>query len=304
MQARNISRDYILKSIKRNQTEPNMKSFLSIFKRNINSSNKNLFLFVLSFFLSAQMLLAQQAETTFAWPEGKQIAISLSFDDARASQVDAGTALLDEYGVKGTFYVVPNSVKQRLEGWKKAVASGHEIGNHSFNHPCTGNFPWSRQKAIENYTLKQMRNELILANKDIKELLGVEAEVFAYPCGQTYIGRGENTKSYVPVVSKLFLSGRGWLDEGPNAPQFCDLAQLTGMEMDGKDFEQILPLIENAKKSGAWLVLAGHEMGTSGNQTTRLSMLKKLIEYAQNPANGIWIAPVGTVAKYIKGQKG
>ena len=281
-----------------------MKSLTTISKRNLNSSGKNLILIAVWLILSGNILLAQQSESVFTWPEGKQIAISLSFDDARASQVDAGTALLDQYGVKGTFYVVPNSVKQRLEGWKKAVASGHEIGNHSFNHPCTGNFPWSRQKAIENYTLKQMRSELILANKDIKELLGVEAEVFAYPCGQTYIGRGENTKSYVPVVSKLFLSGRGWLDEGPNAPQFCDLAQLTGMEMDGKDFEQILPLIENAKKSGAWLVLAGHEMGTSGNQTTRLSMLKKLIEYAQNPANGIWIAPVGTVAKYIKGQKG
>ncbi len=281
-----------------------MKSFPKILKRTIISSNRNLFLIVSSIFLSGEILFSQQSESTFAWPEGKQIAISLSFDDARASQVDAGTALLDQYGVKGTFYVVPNSVKQRLEGWKKAVTSGHEIGNHSFNHPCTGNFPWSRQKAIENYTLKKMRNELILTNKAIKELLGVEAEVFAYPCGQTYIGRGENTKSYVPVVSKLFLSGRGWLDEGPNAPQFCDLAQLTGMEMDGKDFDQILPLIVNAKKSGAWLVLAGHEMGESGNQTTRLSMLKKLIEYAQNPANGIWIAPVGTVAKYIKGQKG
>ena len=280
-----------------------MKSFPTILKRTIISLNRNLFLIVLSIFLSSEMLFAQQAESTFTWPEGKQIAISLSFDDARASQVDAGTALLDQYGVKATFYVVPNSVKQRLEGWKKAVTNGHEIGNHSFNHPCTGNFPWSRQKAIENYTLKQMQNELILTNKAIKELLGVEAEVFAYPCGQTYIGRGENTKSYVPVVSKLFLSGRGWLDEGPNAPQFCDLAQLTGMEMDGKDFDQILPLIENAKKSGAWLVLAGHEMGASGNQTTRLSMLKKLIEYAQNPANGIWLAPVGTVAKYIKGKK-
>ena len=280
-----------------------MKSFPTILKRTIICSYKQLFLIVLSIFLSSEMLFAQQAESTFTWPEGKQIAISLSFDDARASQVDAGTALLDQYGVKGTFYVVPNSVKQRLEGWKKAVTNGHEIGNHSFNHPCTGNFPWSRQKAIENYTLKQMQNELILTNKAIKELLGVEAEVFAYPCGQTYIGRGKNTKSYVPVVSKLFLSGRGWLDEGPNAPQFCDLAQLTGMEMDGKDFDQILPLIENAKKSGAWLVLAGHEMGASGNQTTRLSMLKKLIEYAQNPANGIWLAPVGTVAKYIKGKK-
>ena len=281
-----------------------MKPLTTIPKRELNSSGKNLILIAVWLILSGNKLLAQQNESVFTWPEGKQIAISLSFDDARASQVDAGTALLDQYGVKGTFYVVPNSVKQRLEGWKKAVANGHEIGNYSFNHPCTGNFPWSRQKAIENYTLKQMRNELILANKDIKELLGVEAEVFAYPCGQTYIGRGENTKSYVPVVSKLFLSGRGWLDEGPNAPQFCDLAQLTGMEMDGKDFEQILPLIENAKKSGAWLVLAGHEMGASGNQTTRLSMLKKLIEYAQNPANGIWIAPVGTVAKYIKGNKG
>ena len=281
-----------------------MKSFHEILKRNVFYQRNNSFLIILFILFPCKILLAQQGESTFAWPEGKQIAISLSFDDARASQVDAGTALLDQYGVKGTFYVVPNSVKQRLEGWKKAVASGHEIGNHSFNHPCTGNFPWSRQKAIENYTLKKMRNELILTNKAIKELLGVEAEVFAYPCGQTYIGRGKNTKSYVPVVSKLFLSGRGWLDEGPNAPQFCDLAQLTGMEMDGKDFDQILPLIENAKKSGAWLVLAGHEMGASGNQTTRLSMLKKLIEYAQNPANGIWIAPVGTVAKYIKGHKG
>lgn len=279
-----------------------MKSISIRANRNIISSKNNLFLIVLCIFLSGEMLLAQQSESTFVWPDGKQIAISLSFDDARASQVDVGTALLDKYGVKGTFYVVPNSVKPKLEGWKKAVANGHEIGNHSFNHPCTGNFPWSRQKAIENYTLKQMRNELILTNKAIKELLGVEAEVFAYPCGQTYVGRGSKTKSYVPVVSKLFLSGRGWLDEGPNAPQFCDLAQLTGMEMDGKDFDQILPLIENAKKSGAWLVLAGHEMGTSGNQTTRLSMLEKLIEYSQDPKNRIWIAPVGTVAKYIKGQ--
>ncbi|MBM3402730.1 MAG: polysaccharide deacetylase, partial [Bacteroidetes bacterium] len=250
-----------------------MKLFQSFINKKIFSSYQKIFLFVLSMFFPSGVLFAQQAESTFLWPEGKKIALSLSFDDARASQVDAGTALLDQYGVKGTFYVVPNVVKQRLEGWKKAVAGGHEIGNHSFNHPCTGNFPWTRQKAIENYTLKQMRNELILANMDIQELLGVEAEVFAYPCGQTYIGRGANTKSYVPVVSKLFLSGRGWLDEGPNAPQFCDLAQLTGMEMDGKDFEQILPLIENAKKSGAWLVLAGHEMGESGVQTTRLSMV-------------------------------
>lgn len=270
------------------------------------TSAKRRFLLSLLFIIAllpGKTIFAQKASPAFSWPEGKQIALSLSFDDARPSQVNGGTELLNQYGIKATFYVGPSAVKQHLEGWKKATASGHEIGNHSLSHPCTGNFAWSRQKALEDYSLDQMRNELVEANKQIEELLGVKPEVFAYPCGQTFIGRGQNTKSYVPLVADLFLSGRGWLDEGPNDPAFCDFAQLTGMEMDGKDFDQILQIVENAKKTGSWLVLAGHEMGESGPQTTRLTMLKKLIEYSQDPAHGIWIAPVGTVAKYIQSQK-
>jgi peptidoglycan/xylan/chitin deacetylase (PgdA/CDA1 family) len=241
-----------------------------------------------------------QDSASFQWPEGNKAAISLSFDDARESQVIAGTPLLDQYNIKATFYVVPASVEKQLEGWKKAVASGHEIGNHSLRHPCTENFEWSREKALENYTLDQMKTELIQCNNRIKELLGVKAEVFAYPCGQKFVGRGEQTKSYVPVVSKLFLAGRGWRDEGANDPEYCNFTQLTGIEMDGKNFDEILVLIEQAKRGGMWLLLAGHEMGDSGQQTTRLDMLKQLSEYVKDPANNIWIAPVGTVAKYIK----
>ena len=242
-------------------------------------------------------------QTSFSWPEGKRAAISLTFDDARLSQVEGGTALLDQYNVKATFFVVPAAVEKRLEGWKKATANGHEIGNHSLTHPCTGNFLWSRENALENYSLDQMKKQLIEANKSIQKLLGVTPEVFAYPCGQTFVGRGASTQSYIPIVAELFTVGRGWLDEGPNDPTFCDMAQLTGMEMDGKNFDQILPLIESAKKNNQWLVLAGHEMGESGVQTTRLEMLKNLIEYASDPANGVWIAPVGAVAKYIKDKK-
>jgi len=91
--------------------------------------------------------LSQQTNiTSFEWPPGKQAGISLSFDDARLSQVDSGTALLDQYSIKATFFVVPSAVEERIEGWRKAVASGHEIGNHSLTHPCTGNFSWSRKK--------------------------------------------------------------------------------------------------------------------------------------------------------------
>jgi peptidoglycan-N-acetylglucosamine deacetylase len=269
----------------------------------LRTSFPRLFFLALLLPVAGAALAQGQAPAAFAWPQGKQVAVSLSFDDARPSQVDAGTAVLDEYGVKATFYLVPATAEQRLAGWKKAVASGHEIGNHSLNHPCTGNFPWSRQKALEDYTLEKMRGELVEANKRIEQLLGVKPQVFAYPCGQTFVGRGVNTRSYIPVVAELFASGRGWLDEGPNDPTFCDMAQLTGIEMDGKDFEQILPLLEAARKTGKWVVLAGHEMGESGNQTTRLSMLRKLMAYAQDPANGIWLAPVGTVAKYVQQQK-
>jgi peptidoglycan/xylan/chitin deacetylase (PgdA/CDA1 family) len=244
-----------------------------------------------------------QSPSQFTWPEGKQVAISLTFDDGRPSQVEGGTKVLDEYGVKATFYVLPSAVEKNLEGWKKTVANGHEIGNHSLNHPCTGNFPWARNKALESYSIDRMRSELMEANKQIQNLLGVECKVFAYPCGQTFVGRGRDTKSYVPVIADLFSTGRGWLDESPNDPAFCDFAQLTGIESDGKDFEQILPIIESAKKNGAWLVLAGHEMNEAGIQTTRLSMIRKLLEYAQNPSNGIWVAPVGTVAKYVEAHR-
>lgn len=253
--------------------------------------------------LFMEVSFAQQTSTDFSWPEGKRVAVSITFDDARMSQVEVGTALLDQYGVKATFFVVPGQVKPRLEGWKKATANGHEIGNHSLVHPCTGNFPWARQKALEDYTLEKMRTELVEANKEIETLLGVKPQVFAYPCGQTYVGRGLNTKSYIPLVAELFVLGRGWLDEGPNDPAFCDFAQLTGMEMDGKKFEEILPILESAKKNNQWVVLAGHEMGESGLQTTRLSMLKKLMEYARDPANGIWLAPVGTVANYVQAKR-
>jgi len=242
---------------------------------------------------------AQSADTTFKWPEGKKAALSLTFDDARLSQVDTGIALLDQYSIKATFFVVPGGVEERLDGWKKAVADGQEIGNHTMTHPCTGNFSWSRKNALENYTIDDIRNELNECNNRIKELLGVTPQVFAYPCGQKFVGRDTNTKSYVPLISKMFMLGRGWRDEAMNDPTFCDMAQVSGIEMDGKDFDEILPLIEEAKKTGQWLVLGGHEMGSPAVQTTRLTMLKQLIEYAQNPSNGIWIAPAGVVAKYI-----
>ncbi len=239
----------------------------------------------------------------FRWPEGKRAAISLTFDDARHTQITNGIPLLDEYDTKATFYVSLGRLEERLDAWKAAAAGGHEIGNHTLTHPCSGNFSFIDDRALEDYTLDRMRAELAESNATIERLLDVTPVSFAYPCGQKYVGRGRNLKSYVPLIAEHFLSGRGWMDEWANDPAFCDMAQLMGMELDGKDFEQIKQVIDRTLANGGWLVLAGHEMADDGRQTTQLATLRALCEYARDPANGLWLDTVEAITRHIHKQR-
>lgn len=251
--------------------------------------------------LLALLFMAKPAaQQNFVWPEAQRGALSLTFDDARLSQVDVGMEALARQNTKATFYVQPSNVEKRLDGWKKMVASGHEIANHTIVHPCSGNFPWARNKALEDYSLQKMNDELIEANTRIKALLGVTPVSYAYTCGQTFVGRGLDARSYIPVVASLFLTGRSAYDETPNDPLFCDFAQLASFDMDAKSFDQLLPILEQTKKQGGWLILMGHEMNKDGNQTTRLETLEKLVAYANAPENKLWNAPVVTIAKYVQ----
>jgi hypothetical protein len=259
--------------------------------------------------LSTEIIARQphqpQGETVkpFQWPNGKRAAVSLSFDDARLSQIDTGLALLNEEHVKATFFVQADNIQKRLDGWKKAVADGHEIGNHSFTHPCTGNYAFSRHNALEDYSLEMMAAQLDDANADIQRLLGVKPKTFAYPCGQKFVGRGIDVRSYVPLVAERFVVGRGYLDESANDPAFCDLSQAMGTPFDDKDFEQMKGVVEQAAKDGRWVIFVGHEIGPRAFQVTDAAALKALCEYLRNPANGIWLGTVQQVAQYIQASR-
>ncbi len=244
-----------------------------------------------------------QSSDAFPWPQGKRAAVSFTFDDARLSQIDRGIPLLNAYGIKATFYVLPDNLLQRLEGWRQAVADGHEIGNHTYTHPCTGNYTFSRRNALEEYTLRQIEKDIRRANEAIFGTLGVKPVSFAYPCGQAFVGRGVQVKSYVPLVAKLFRSGRGWLNEGTNDPWLCDPAQLLAVESDGKLFDELKAQVDKTAAQGRWLIFAGHETDDGGPQTTRLSSLEELCRYLTDPANGIWVATVDEIARYVEEQR-
>lgn len=227
----------------------------------------------------------------------------MSFDDARRSQIDRGLDLLNPTGVKVTFFVIPENVKKRLEGWKRVVASGHEIGNHSSTHPCSGNFGFSFHNALENYTLEQMAQNMDAANVEIQQLLGVHMVTFAYPCGQKFVGRGRQVKSYVPLVAEKFLVGRGFFEQHFNNPAFCDLAQASGTVSDDLDYIQMVKLISQASTQGAWIIFAGHDIGEKGVQTTDATALVALCKYMQDPANGVWVDTVEKIGEYIRQQR-
>ena len=252
----------------------------------------------------AQYLTAPDRTARFPWPDGRRVALSLTFDDARPSQVDAGIPLLDTHGLKATFYVSPRGVRPRLAGWRAAVSAGHEIGNHSSTHPCTGSYAFSLDNALEDYTLERIALELDEADRGIAALLGVRPVSFAYPCGQTFVGRGLDTRSYVPLVARTFRTGRGWLGESANDPWICDMAQLLGMESDGRSFDELRALVEQAAEGGRWLILAGHEMADAGPQATSLESLAGLARYVADPANGVWVDTVGSVARFVSGHRG
>lgn len=245
-----------------------------------------------------------QGQARFEWPEGKRAAISLTFDDGRSSQVLNGVPIFNRYGVKATFFVNPRATVDQLDLWKAAVAQGHEIGNHSLTHPCSGNFPWSRDNALEDKSLSDMERDIDLADKEITELLGVEPTTFAYPCGQKFVSRGEDLKSYVPLIAKKFRAARGWLDEHSNNPAFCDMAQLMGVELDGLSFEEAKILIDDAAAKGYWLVFAGHDIGQAAPQTALESTLDAICAYATRPDSGLWLDTVNNISDWVVKHRG
>jgi peptidoglycan/xylan/chitin deacetylase (PgdA/CDA1 family) len=243
---------------------------------------------------------AQAPSAAFKWPDGVRAAVSLSFDDARESQLKTGVPLFERYNTAVTFYLTAQDIGSNGPAWRKAAALGHEMGNHTMIHPCSGNFPWAREKALEDYTIDRMRTELLESNKAIEAATGVRPVTFAYTCGHSFVGRGRATVSTVPLVSELFLAGRGWLAESSNDPAFVDLAQLLGYPMDDVEFAALKPVVDEAIANGRWLVLAGHDIGEEpGPQVTRVSMLRDLLAYLGAPERKVWVDTVARVAEHV-----
>ena len=60
--------------------------------------------------------------------------IALTFDDGPSKYTDEILGILDELGVRCTFFLTGESIEQNMEATKAIVGAGHQIGNHSYSH--------------------------------------------------------------------------------------------------------------------------------------------------------------------------
>lgn len=106
-------------------------------------------------------------------PDKKQVA--LTFDDGPHPRLTKEILeILDEYGVKATFFMIGENVKNYPEAAKAVADAGHEIGNHTETH-----------KHLRSLNEATLTKELEACKNSIFSVCGVYPTLFRPPEGAT-----------------------------------------------------------------------------------------------------------------------
>lgn len=105
--------------------------------------------------------------------KGDEKTISISFDAAWGNEdTEQLIEILEKYNVKATFFVVGEWVDKYPESVKQLSDAGHEVMNHSDNHPH-----------MTKLSQEDMRKQLTTCNEKIEAITGVKPILFRAPYG-------------------------------------------------------------------------------------------------------------------------
>ncbi len=100
--------------------------------------------------------------------------VSISFDAAwGAEDTDRLLQILADNEVKATFFLCGYWVADYPEEVKKIAEAGHDLGNHSSTHPH-----------MNQLSSEQIAKELADCHKAVKDLTGIEMNLFRPPFGE------------------------------------------------------------------------------------------------------------------------
>jgi len=104
-------------------------------------------------------------------------AIALTFDDGPSESTPALLELLARYGASASFFQCGANVRRLPQVAREVAAAGHEVGNHTENHPPL--YLKSRQFIY---------HQLSAAQESIENTTGVRPKLFRAPFGARWFG--------------------------------------------------------------------------------------------------------------------
>ena len=241
----------------------------------------------------------------FRWNGDTKAAVSLTFDDGMPSHIDTAVPLLQKYGLRGTFYITANGEddgRKALARFRPAFEAGHEIGNHSMHHWCSSAGVMApNHRGLEYRTLGEIESELREADRRFKAVFPeVSRWTFCYPCYNTFVGKGLNRRSYVPIVASLFFAARagGEIGNSVNSPYHADLHCLNSFKCEQRGAAELIGLVEQTANQGGWSILTFHGIG-DGHLLVAQSDFEEVLAHLDGARDRIWTAPLIRIAEYL-----
>jgi peptidoglycan/xylan/chitin deacetylase (PgdA/CDA1 family) len=219
---------------------------------------------------------------------GYKAALSLTYDDGIPIQLDVAIPEMVNRNLRGTFYLISGKL-DRAEEWKKILASGQEVGNHTVTHRHTAELtPADEQNEVEN------------AKADLQKLFNVPVLTFAYP----YVEESPGIKKWVAADNFIARGGSGsnyYLTPDMN-PDWFDIPGQATMTMYAYDTYK--NWVDQDLASKAWTVLMIHSIeGSDWYQPIPKATYLKFLDYLVQNQKDLWIAPFGEVGGYWRAQK-
>ncbi|HEY4764640.1 MAG TPA: polysaccharide deacetylase family protein [Candidatus Sulfotelmatobacter sp.] len=223
---------------------------------------------------------------------GHSAAVSLTFDDARPVHLDVVVPELNKRHLNATFFVIVSKLT-RLDDWRRAQAQGHEIGNHSVTHQ----HPAELNQGSEELEVED-------AKKFLDSNFKSDVTIFAYPyC--------ELSSGLLFWVKRYDFAARGWQGDGESAyvtsdtqPDWYNLpSQPAYTRYDATVYRS---WIDKAFAMHAWTTLQIHGIGdpSTGFEPIPVDTFRSLLDDLKaQESRGLWVAPFGTVAAYLRAQK-
>ena len=242
--------------------------------------------------------------TSFQWPESRKAAVSLAYDDALDSQLDNAIPALDRHGLKGSFYLQLSSppVGKRMAEWRAAAGNGHELGNHTLFHQCSGSMQgreWVEpQRDLDKTTAAQMQDQVRMANVMLAAIDGRHERTMTVPCGDV-LAEGKN---YIELVASEFVAIK--LGPGTVVPDMYKLdlqAVPVGVPVDVSG-QQLIAWVQEAARLGTMANFTFHGIG-GDHLAVSSDAHEELLAYLAAHREVYWTDTFLNLTKYVLKQQ-